>query len=248
MVEPLCDGVGLLGPLGELFPDMSEENWATYRERYPELVAGDAWRLPIMCFLVREGEATVLVDTGAGPTGLWTDWMPEPEAQERLLPDLRAHLVEPEDVDIVFLTHVHIDHVGWTAYEDGTPVFPRARYRLHEDALAAARRRAARVHIDRCVLGLGDRLDTVTDGQEIAPGVLVVLLPGHDDGHAGLLIGDHAAIVADAVPHPAQLDHPEWKFGYDEDHERAIETRRRIVDDFGDRLLYLSHLATGWHR
>ena len=60
--------------------------------------------------------------------------------------------------------------------------------------------------------------------------------------------GTTLLIVADAVPHPAQLEHPEWTFGYDEDHQRAIETRRRIRDDFGDRLIYMSHLAGGWHR
>ena len=248
MVEPLCDGVGLLGPLDELFPDMSEEDWVPYRDRHPELVTGDFWRLPIMCFLVREGDVTVLVDTGAGPRGLWDDWMPEPESQEGLLRELDERGVEREEIDIVLLTHVHIDHVGWNVQDDGSATFPRARYLLHEDALAAARRRADRPHIASCVLGLEDHLGTVTDGQEIVPGVSVVDLPGHDDGHIGLLVGDHAVIVADAVPHPAQLDHPEWRFGYDEDHSRAIETRRRIRDDFGDRLIYMSHLATGWHR
>jgi glyoxylase-like metal-dependent hydrolase (beta-lactamase superfamily II) len=188
------------------------------------------------------------MDTGAGPKGLWTDWAPEPESQEGLLRELAARGVEPEEIDIVLLTHVHIDHVGWNVQDDGSPTFPRARYLLHEDALAAAHRRADRPHIRRCVLGLEDRLETVTDGQEIVPGVSVVPLPGHDDGHIGLLVGDHAVLVTDAVPHPAQLDHPEWRFAYDKDQERAVETRRRIVHDFGDRLIYLSHLAGAWHR
>ena len=66
---------------------------------------------------------------------------------------------------------------------------------------------------------------------EIAPGVEVVPLPGHDDGHVGLLVGEDSLIVADAVPHPAQLDHPEWTFAYDEDLQLAVETRRRILDE-----------------
>ena len=247
MVEPLADGVGLLGPLEVLFPDMSETDWAPYRERYAELVSGNDWRLPIMCFVVRAGDHTILVDTGAGPKGLWTDWMPEPESQEKLLPELRRHGVDHDDVDIVFLTHVHIDHVGWNAQEDGNRTFPRARYLLHEDALAAARRRAGRVHIDRCVLGI-ENIEAVGDGEEIAPGVTVVSLPGHDEGHVGLLVGTEAVIVADAVPHPAQLDHPEWTFGYDEDPQLAVETRRRILDEFGDRTIYLSHAREGIRR
>ena len=57
----------MLGPLEQLFPDTPGEAWGPYRERYPELFAGDSWRLPIMCFLVREGGSTVVVDTGAPP-------------------------------------------------------------------------------------------------------------------------------------------------------------------------------------
>ena len=79
MVEPLLDGIGLLGPLDELFPDTGEEDWAPYRSRYPELLAGNSWRLPILCFLLRAVGQTVLVDTGAGPKRLWADWMPDPE-------------------------------------------------------------------------------------------------------------------------------------------------------------------------
>ena len=55
-------------------------------------------------------------------------------------------------------------------------------------------------------------------------------------------------IVADAVPHPAQLDHPEWTFAYDEDLQLAVETRRRIIDEFGDRTIYLSHAREGIRR
>lgn len=246
MVEPLCDGVGLLGPLAQLFPDMSAKDWAMYGERYPELVQGDAWRLPIMCFLLQTDGQTVLVDTGAGPKGVWDDWMPEPESQEGLLRDLRGHGVEPEDVDIVFLTHDHIDHVGWNAHDDGSPTFPNARYLIHEDALACARATAdRRSHIPRLVLGLGDRIETVRNGDDIADGVTVVALPGHADGHCGLVVGDGEVIVADAVPHPAQFDHPEWTFGYDDDPQLAVATRRRILEEFGDRQLFLSHAREG---
>ena len=185
-------------------------------------------------------------ERGRGACG--TTGCPSPSRRKGCCASSQPHGVERDEIDIVLLSHVHIDHVGWNAQDDGSATFPRARYLLHEDALAAARRRSERAHIGRCVLGVEDRLETVTDGQEIVSGVSVVELPGHDDGHIGLLVGDHAVIVADAVPHPAQLEHPEWTFGYDEDHQRAIETRRRIRDDFGDRLIYMSHLAGGWHR
>jgi glyoxylase-like metal-dependent hydrolase (beta-lactamase superfamily II) len=246
VVDALVDGVGRLGSLEELFPDTPTGGWEPYRERYPELFAGDSWRLPIVCFLVREGGSTVLVDTGAGPVGLWTDW--EAESQEGLLPSLRRHGVEPDDVDIVFLTHVHIDHIGWNTDSGGRPVFPRARYLLHGEALEAAHARADRPHIQHCLLGIEDRLETVTDEEEIAPGLTVLPLPGHDDGHVGLRVGKEALIIADASPHPAQLDHPEWTFEYDEDPQRAAETRRRLLAGLGDEVVYSSHVTVGWRR
>jgi glyoxylase-like metal-dependent hydrolase (beta-lactamase superfamily II) len=242
VITPLMDGVGLLGPLDELFPDMSEDDWAPYRDRYPDLVSGNDWRLPIMCFLVRASGQTILVDTGAGPEDMWEDWMVKPESQEGLLRKL-----EPADVDIVFLTHDHIDHVGWNVLDDGSAAFPNARYVMHEDALATARRTAdRRPFVQRCVLAL--EMETVRGGQEIAPGVEVVELPGHAPGHSGLLVGDDSVIVADAVPHPAQLDHPEWRFSYDDDPDLAAETRRRIVTDYGDREVWISHYTRGWRR
>jgi Metallo-beta-lactamase superfamily len=36
-----------------------------------------------------------------------------PESEGGLLPGLAELGVGPDDVDVVFLTHIHIDHVGW---------------------------------------------------------------------------------------------------------------------------------------
>ena len=54
-------------------------------------------------------DGTVLVDTGVGPAGLW-GW--DAEFEEACFPHWRARR-GAEDVDVVFLTHLHVDHVGW---------------------------------------------------------------------------------------------------------------------------------------
>ena len=49
----------------------------------------------------------------------------------QLLVELQAAGVRPEDVDTVFFTHLHPDHVGWNLSQGGAnprPTFPRARY------------------------------------------------------------------------------------------------------------------------
>ncbi len=232
-IVPVTDGVGLLGELAELYPQTPEEAWDPDRALYPELFAGTAWRLFCTCYVIRSGNRTVLVDTGVGPPGLW-DWTPEWEGG--LLPGLARKGVEPNRVDVVVITHVHVDHVGWNTDADGELVFPRARYVLHRDAVAAARERTERPHIRRCVLPLLEQgpVDELDDDLEVAPGVVVVPLPGHDLGHIGVRIGDEAVVIGDAAAHPALLDEPDRLFASDWDHVLSAATRHALVEELVD--------------
>jgi glyoxylase-like metal-dependent hydrolase (beta-lactamase superfamily II) len=230
-VVPLFDAVGSPGTLAEFYAGASDDDWARARRQYPDLFAGELWRLPVTCYLVRSGGRTVLVDTGVGPAGLW-DWQPEEEAG---LPGALEELgLEPADVDVVLITHVHADHVGWNADAAGEPLF--RRYVIHEDALAAARERAEQGHeiVGRCVLGLGDRLETVSGEAELAPGLLTFELPGHDVGHVGLRVGSEAVLITDAVPHPMMLDRPEMVFVADLEPDVGGATRRALVAELVD--------------
>jgi glyoxylase-like metal-dependent hydrolase (beta-lactamase superfamily II) len=148
-IAPVVDAWGQLGELGELYPEVPAEAWAPYRELYPELFAGPRWRLPCTCYLIRAGGMTLLFDTGVGPRGLW-GWAAEREAG--LLPGLAALGVEPADLDVVFLSHLHIDHIGWNADLDGTPVFSNARYLIQPEGLTwVLNARSDLPHVQRCV-------------------------------------------------------------------------------------------------
>ncbi len=61
-----CEGDFPL-PLGDLFPSVSAEDWAPFRERFPEMFNGpDIWRNHFGCYLLRSEGRTILVDTGSG--------------------------------------------------------------------------------------------------------------------------------------------------------------------------------------
>ena len=234
-LHPVPDAVGLLADYSEVYPEVPPEAWDPYRSLYPDLFAGSDWRLPCKCFLVRSAGTTILVDTGVGPPGLW-GWTAVEEGQ---LPGALEELgVRRDDIDVVFLTHLHIDHLGWNADLEGVPFFPRARYVVHRDAVAFARQRAELPHIRRCVEPLVDRFETVSGELELAPGVSAFESPGHYPGHMALrLESDGAAgvLIADTAVHPALLDEPDWVYAADGDPGISAQSRHRLLPELVDR-------------
>ena len=86
-------------------------------------------------WLVQTGTQTVLIDTASGNDKLRPLNLLFNQLKTGWLDNLRATGVEPEDVDVVLLSHLHVDHVGWnTRLENGrwVPTFPNARYLFSE--------------------------------------------------------------------------------------------------------------------
>jgi glyoxylase-like metal-dependent hydrolase (beta-lactamase superfamily II) len=88
-------------------------------------------RQSIHAWLVRTPTRVILVDTGAGNDKDRPNVPNLNHRNEPFLDRLKAAGVHPEEVDLVLLTHLHVDHVGWnTKKVDGrwVPTFPNARY------------------------------------------------------------------------------------------------------------------------
>ena len=239
---PLVDAVGLLGELDELYPGF--DDWEPYRALYPELFFGSQWRVPATSYLVRSGATTVIVDTGVGPAGLW-GWTPESE--EGLLPALAAAGVAPGEIDIVVLTHLHVDHVGWNTDQDGELVFPKARYLAHPDGVAFALG-SGRPHVDRTIAPVA--FEDAADGTELAVGVTAFELRGHFPGHMGLRIdsgGERALLIADAAVHPMLLHVPDAAYVSDADPDDCAGTRRSLLPELVDQdvLVVCGHYPSG---
>ena len=239
---PLLDAVGELGELAELFPDTTD--WAPYMELYPEIFAGSRWRIPCTSYLLRSAGETVLVDTGVGPARLW-GW--NSEFEEGLLPALAEARVQPGDVDVVFLTHLHIDHVGWNTDRDGRIVFPNARDVAHRDGIAFAGD-SDRPHIARTILSV--ELDEIDGETVVAEGVTAFPLPGHFPGHMGLRIDseeNRAVLIADAAVNPMLLDEPDHVYLSDADPAACAATRRALLPELLDQdvLAVCGHYPSG---
>jgi glyoxylase-like metal-dependent hydrolase (beta-lactamase superfamily II) len=240
----LLDAIGDLGEVAELFPATPDAD--AYREAYPELFDGSNVRFPCASYLLRSGGVTVLVDTGVGPPDLWEEF--ETELRGGLPAALAAEGVAPDQVDLVFFTHLHIDHVGGNTDADGGLSFPNARYVVHRDALAFARGDGRRNHTTRTIDPV--EFEEIDGETQLAPGIRAVPLPGHYPGHMGVRIrsgGAEALVLGDAAAHPMLLDRPDDTFANDIDPEESMRTRRRLVGEILDTrtLVLCGHYPAG---
>jgi glyoxylase-like metal-dependent hydrolase (beta-lactamase superfamily II) len=190
-------------------------------------------RVSVNTLLLRRPGQTVIVDTGTGAMatvleGFGTD-----------LPGaLGAQGVKPDDVDLVVITHFDGDHVGGTMEgqwpDDLQPAFPNARVVALQAEIDAAHANAQPMPFDggpTAIGVLGDRLEGVADGTEVAPGVRLVHTPGHTPGHAMVEIdGDPPLTFVADVVHAHFLVEKIQPVNADRDQDTAIATRRRVLD------------------
>ena len=190
------------------------------------------------CLLIRTGQELILIDSGFG-----ADFAP---TTGKLIENLQAEGIRPADIDIVIVSHAHLDHMGGNADAEGKPLFPKARYIVSkedwefwtwEPNLASlpqdrfTRAQIAAVH--KNLLPIQDRFDTIDYETEILPGVKAIAAPGHTPGHMALTIssGNEQLLCTFDVAHfPFQLEQPDWYFGGDIIPERAALTRREVLN------------------
>ncbi|MGW2089889.1 MBL fold metallo-hydrolase [Streptomyces sp. NPDC001880] len=185
----------------------------------------------------------VLVDTGIG------------NGKERANPawhNLRTDFLErltaagfpPDSVDLVILTHLHADHVGWNTRQvngEWVPTFPNARYltsRAEREFWATYDMEEAREQMFRDSVipveqaGLLSTVDVPHKAAEIAPGLRLIPTPGHTPGHVAVELtsqGETALISGDCVHHPVQLAHPVIGACVDIDPRQSEATRRKLL-------------------
>jgi glyoxylase-like metal-dependent hydrolase (beta-lactamase superfamily II) len=201
---------------------------------------------PFSCFLVRSGDRRVLIDTGLGPVKLYTFTGGE------LMSELAAAGVQPEEIDTVFVTHLHVDHCGTVVLPvDGKtrPAFPNATYRwtTEEDAYwRKTKPPMTEFSMDAMFEAVAPRFEPSDAGATLAPGIDVIPLPGHTPGQAGVVLssGDaRAFILGDAISCPVQLEEPEWSGMGDLDPKLARRTQEALARELegSDALVTAAH-------
>ena len=237
-VTALFDGVVFL-PVQQLknVDAARSRQWLT-AEHVPQ--TKDGVQTAVNAYLVRRGDDLILVDTGTancfGPT------------VGRVLENLRAAGVRPEEVKHVLLTHAHPDHMCGLLTAGGQVAYPNATVWLAQaDAdywlSTAARDRAPepmRPLFDMARRAVAPyqaagRFKPFTDGDALPAGVQRVATPGHTPGHtswrlSGPTPAQSLLVWGDVLHyHAVQFRHPDAAFEYDSDRRQATASRKRVL-------------------
>ncbi|WP_204357742.1 MULTISPECIES: MBL fold metallo-hydrolase [unclassified Streptomyces] len=235
-VSYVPDGDVRLRPL-RLLPDTTAEVWAAHPEYLDAagLLVGSVGAL-----LVEHGDRALLIDAGFGPRTHASADGPIDTIHGGALTDGLAELGrQPADIEAVAFTHLHADHLGWACHPapgGDRPVFAHADYLVSEPEWDRRDLLEAQGMTEQ-VAALAPRVRTITDGQEVFPGVSVRITPGHTVGHAEYVItggGRRLIAFGDALHSPIQIDHPAWSSAFDHDLAKTAEHRRRLVAELAE--------------
>lgn len=173
----------------------------------------------VSAFLLEIDGKRILFDTGMGAP------------DSRLLTNLSAAGVTPADIDYLYLTHFHGDHIGGMMKGD-TVVFPKAEVYAAQQEYDAWMQMPddKKTQVAATMEAYKDRLHLVAYGDTLPCGVVALNCVGHTPGHTAYRAGKFL-IVGDLVHGAAlQLAHPEICAAYDMDPQSAIKQRRYYLD------------------
>jgi glyoxylase-like metal-dependent hydrolase (beta-lactamase superfamily II) len=182
---------------------------ATEGELFHELDSGEPQSLDYFFWLLRYDDATVLVDTGFDPE------VAARRGRDCLCPPVEAlRRLGVESVDRVVVTHFHYDHVGnLPAFADAELLVPARELEFWTSEAGRDPRFAGHVEAAEVDWIAASGARTYEGGDEVAPGVTALALPGHTPGQMGLVAGE-VVLASDAVHFYEEFEQrrPFWVF------------------------------------
>jgi glyoxylase-like metal-dependent hydrolase (beta-lactamase superfamily II) len=201
----------------------------------------DKVHIPFNVLVVRIGSELVMIDSGCGsvfgPAG------------GKLVSNLAAAGVKPEQISAVILSHVHGDHFGGLLDANKEPVFKNAKLFIQRQEhafwtgsapdlsamkLSEESKKGFITSAQTYLTAFKGKWQFISGGDKLLDGIEVIDAVGHTPGHIGLLFSSGSEqllhFVDAAHNHAISFAHPEWIMAFDAQPQVAIETRKKLFD------------------
>lgn len=198
--------------------------------------------IPFTPIVINTGSKLVLIDTGYGPemnakTGGKVGQLPS---------NLAAAGIDAKSIDVVIISHMHLDHVSGLRTGDGGIAFPNAQIFVpasdwafwmsdaEMNKLPEGYTKSVYPGIRKVFAGLEDKVSKYDGGKELVTGITTIATPGHTPGHMSFAVASGTAKVLVSsdvtnIPH-LFLRNPDWYAMYDVDPATAAATRKKFYD------------------
>ncbi len=212
-------------------------------------IAGTDVVTPISAYLVNTGSNLVLVDAGAskcfGPGG------------GNILESIKAAGYEPGQIETIYITHMHGDHVCGLTSADGKMNFPNAMVRssqaeadfwLNEKTMQGAPEEykpffkmamdALKPYRDN------NKFKPFAPKEELVKGFEAIPTIGHTPGHTSYQIssgGDALIVIGDIIhSYSTQFPNPKVGIKFDSDGKKAVAQRIALFTNAAKNRIWLS--------
>ena len=199
--------------------------------------------IPFNPQLINTGKKLILIDTGNGVANL----EPTKGAVGRTLQNLAAAGVDPKNIDVVLLSHLHPDHTNGIRNADGSLAFPNAEIMVPgiDWTFWTSDENAAKVqsnemmknyfaNVKKTFAGIESKVTKYEWGKEVAPGITSISTPGHTPGHTSFAVqsGTSKILIQSDVTNIPELflRNPDWHVAFDVDGDLAQQTRHKFYD------------------
>ncbi|MCQ2107243.1 MAG: MBL fold metallo-hydrolase [Fibrobacter sp.] len=199
----------------DLFSDASDS-------LYNSLNLADGIPASVSTFLMKADGEYVLFDAGLGDFG------------GQMANHLKELNVNPDDIKLIYLTHLHVDHISGLVKKTETgfeKVFKNATVYVGQVEKDAWFNDIEKNDLQKAILGVySDKLKLFAFGDILPHEVEAIDAIGHTPGHT-VFRHKELLVIGDLMHgYALQINHPEINSNYDMDKAKSIESRKKILE------------------